>query len=102
MVFRQQLYGKAMEYAGNLYIGAIQVLSRLKWIESPRCDTDILGQGLFCYRLDRAWCKANRLDTPVNNCHEMVIDSQQRLYLLTDHPHNNIIVLSTAGDVLNR
>lgn len=90
-----------MEIAGNIYIDGIQLLSRLRWLRTPRHDTDTLGQGPFRYRIDRHWCRANRMAMPVNNCHEMVIDSRQRLYLLTDYPRNNMLVLSPAGEVID-
>ena len=101
MIRSQRIYGKSMEIAGNLYIAGIQLLSRLKWLRTPNQDTEIIGQGLFRFKVDRRWCKAKGTELSINNCHEMVVDSQQRLYLLTDHPRNNIIVFNTNGEVLN-
>ena len=86
-----------MELAGNMYIAGIQLLSYLKWIKTPKFDTQLLGQGPFQYRVNRNWFKGTATDFPVRNCHEMVIDRQQRLYLLTDHPRNNVIVLNLDG-----
>ncbi|MGB1060285.1 MAG: hypothetical protein ACPGZU_09155 [Ketobacter sp.] len=97
----QRIYGKSMEIAGNAYIVGIQLLSQIKWIRTPRNNSEILGQGQFRFRINRRWFKENPTDFPVKNCHEMVIDRQQRLYLLTDHPNNNVIVISLDGEVLN-
>lgn len=37
---------------------------------------------------------------PVNDCHEMVIDSKQRIYLLTNETKNNILVYSKSGNLI--
>ncbi|MCC5935757.1 MAG: twin-arginine translocation signal domain-containing protein [Lunatimonas sp.] len=61
---------------------------------------ELLGHGDFQYRLDRAWGDLDPARTPVNNCHEMVMDRRDRLFMLTDHPKNNIIVYDTGGKLL--
>ncbi|WP_372747847.1 6-bladed beta-propeller [Litorivivens sp.] len=95
----QRLHGKATEWAGNVYITAIQLFSRMRWIRTPEYDTDVLGEGQYRYRLDRQWCQTDAQSLQVNNCHEMVIDSKNRLYLLTDNPKNNIIIFNRTGHV---
>lgn len=97
----QKVYSALNQHGSNVLIAGTQFLSRKKWLNTPDFSASTLGQGAFQYRIHRNWCKANPAKHPVNNCHEMVIDSQQRLFLLTDHPKNNIIVLDTQGNVLD-
>lgn len=61
----------------------------------------ILGHGDFKYRLEKEWGDLNPEKYPVNNCHEMVMNGQGRLYMLTDHPKNNILVYDTSGKLLD-
>ncbi len=97
----QKLYSALNQHGSNVLIAGTQFLSRKKWLNIPDFSASTLGQGAFQYRINRHWCQADPAKHPVNNCHEMVIDSQQRLYLLTDHPKNNIIVFDTQGNVLD-
>ncbi|EPR69854.1 hypothetical protein [Cyclobacterium qasimii] len=68
---------------------------------SAQIQKDILGHGDFKYRVERDWSKANSNSHPVNNCHEMVLDKNNRLILLTDHPKNNILIYDTSGNILD-
>lgn len=60
----------------------------------------IVGHGDFKYRVDINWSKAKPKDIPIKNCHEMVQVKDGRLFLLTDHRKNNIIIYNTKGEVL--
>ncbi len=64
-------------------------------------NEDIIGHGDYQYRVQRDWAQLHSTTTPVINCHEMVMDSHKRLYLLTDHPDNNIIILDKSGKLLD-
>jgi len=66
----------------------------------PSLEDEILGHGAFTYRLERNWGNLNPSQYPVNNCHEMVMDKQGRLIMLTDHPKNNVIIYDTGGKLL--
>ncbi len=66
-----------------------------------KLDKNILGHGDFTYRLDKDWGNLDSNKYPVNNCHEMVMDSQGRLILLTDHPQNNILIYDKSGKLLD-
>jgi hypothetical protein len=66
-----------------------------------RLTETILGHGDFKYRLEREWGGLNPEKYPVNNCHEMVMDRQGRLIMLTDHVKNNILVYDTSGKLLD-
>ena len=60
-----------------------------------------IGHGAHRYQVDLEWCKADRAAHPVKNCHEMVMDSQKRLIMITDEARNNILVFDKEGKVLD-
>ena len=64
-------------------------------------NENIIGHGAFKYRVERNWAQLNPADTPVINCHEMVMDRNKRLIMVTDHPKNNVIILDKSGKLLN-
>jgi peptidylamidoglycolate lyase len=39
--------------------------------------------------------------TPVNNCHEMVMDSKGRLIMVTNHSKNNVIIYDKSGKLID-
>jgi len=83
--------------------GAIAAASTVPFYIMPTktvLEPTILGHNDFKYRLERAWGNLNPKKNPVNNCHEMVMDSKEHLYLLTDHRKNNVLVYDTAGKLL--
>lgn len=69
--------------------------------KSVTLEEEIIGHGDFKYRVERAWGDLDPSKTPVNNCHEMVMDAEGRLILLTDHPKNNIIIYDKSGKLLD-
>jgi hypothetical protein len=44
----------------------------------------VLGNGHKKYKLNKAWSKADAIQFPVNDCHEMVQDKLGRIILLTN------------------
>ncbi|MCA2964009.1 MAG: 6-bladed beta-propeller [Acidobacteriaceae bacterium] len=60
-----------------------------------------LGHATHRYRLDTQWSQADPTRYPVNDCHEMVQVPDGRLFLLTNHPQNNILIYNTAGKLLD-
>lgn len=65
-------------------------------------NTDIIiGHNKHQYIVDENWSKADSAKFPVNDCHEMVIDSANRLYLLTNETRNNVLVYNLDGVLLN-
>ena len=60
-----------------------------------------MGQGAFRYRPVDSW---GILDdaTPVNNCHGIAQTLDGRVFLLTDHTANNVIVYDKSGRLLNK
>jgi len=61
----------------------------------------ILGQGAHRYRLNNSWSKADFSKFPVNDCHEMIIDSKGRIFLLTNETKNNILIFDRSGKLLD-
>lgn len=57
----------------------------------------VIGQGTFRYRVDTEWSKADPAKYPVNDCHEMVQAADGRLFLLTNHKQNNVLIYRTDG-----
>lgn len=64
-------------------------------------DGEILGHGDYKYRVHKTWGDLDPGKTPVQNCHEMVMDSKKRLFMITDEATNNIIVYDKDGKLLN-
>lgn len=61
----------------------------------------VLGQGKFRYRPVAGWGVLDER-TPVKNCSAMVVDARGRIYLLTDHCANNVIVYDRDGKLLQK
>jgi peptidylamidoglycolate lyase len=60
----------------------------------------VYGHNGMRYRMDVKWGALDPAQYPVNDCHEMVQDSQGRIILLTNETHNNILVYSKSGKLL--
>src|SRR5262245_14176018 len=60
----------------------------------------VYGHNNMKYKLDQAWCKADPIKNPVNDCHEMVQDKSGRIILLTNETKNNIMIFDTSGKLL--
>lgn len=60
----------------------------------------IIGQGDFKYRINAHWGQLDPTKVPVENCHDLVIDSHERIIMLTDNTQNNFIVYSKTGKLL--
>lgn len=72
------------------------------WTTSfPSFSTDlIIGHNSHRYKIDLNWGALNPQFYPVNDCHEMVQDSQGRIILLTNHTKNNVIIYDKSGVLL--
>jgi hypothetical protein len=66
----------------------------------PVLGKEVLGHNGFTYKVHREWGNLNTVKTPVNNCHEMVMDSKGRLIMVTDEIKNNIIIYDKSGKLL--
>ncbi len=63
--------------------------------KSPH-DT-IVGSGDFKYRVDCLWGLLNSNKYPVENCHSLAVDSNNRIVMVTDNPQNNVIIYNQDG-----
>ncbi|MBM1104619.1 6-bladed beta-propeller [Aurantibacter crassamenti] len=62
----------------------------------------MIGHGDFKYTVDREWGVQNPSKIPVNDCHEMELDSQGRIFMTTTGANNNnIIIYDKSGKVLD-
>jgi hypothetical protein len=67
---------------------------------APEFHGAVIGHGEMRYRVDKLWCQADPEKQPVRDCHEMVQVSDGRLFLLTNHPQNNVLIFDKAGALL--
>lgn len=81
--------------------GAITASAALGGVTSFAKTDEVptLGQGDFKYRAVPGWGVLDA-KTPVKNCSAMVADSSGRIYLLTDHTSNNVIVYDKEGHLV--
>ena len=63
-------------------------------------ESDIIGHHSHRYRVIPEWGVPEPGKYPVNDCHEMVIDSAQQIYLLTNEVRNNILVYNRSGKII--
>ncbi len=61
----------------------------------------IFGHNNKRYRLNTRWSQADVGRNPVNDCHEMVQNSQGNIMLLTNEVKNNVLVYDKSGKLLN-
>ncbi len=69
-------------------------------LKKPELHEQIIGHGDFKYRVYKAWGNLDPNSTPINNCHEMVMDSKGRLIMVTDETKNNIIIYDKSGKLI--
>lgn len=63
-------------------------------------DLDLLGQGDYQYRIVPNWAAEALAKAPVKNGHALAFDSKGRLFVLTDEPQNNILILDPKTGAL--
>jgi len=59
----------------------------------------VIGHNSHKYKVDLDWGALNASKYPVNDCHEMVIDSKGRIVMLTNHTKNNVIIYNKKGNL---
>jgi hypothetical protein len=69
-------------------------------ISKPMLEEEIIGHGKFKYRVHKNWGNLDPANTPVKNCHEMVMDKKGRLIMVTDETKNNIIIYDRSGKLI--
>lgn len=60
----------------------------------------IIGHGSHRYKIDLNWGALNPNYFPVKDAHEMVQDRAGRIYLLTNHTQNNVLIYQTDGKLV--
>ncbi len=83
------------------HAGTAAVRSAPGVITRPGLSDDVIGHGAFRYRVETQWADVNPENTPVKNCHEMVMDRRGRLVMVTDETKNNVLVFDTSGRLLD-
>ncbi|TMM56306.1 twin-arginine translocation signal domain-containing protein [Maribacter algarum] len=67
-----------------------------------KSEKEIVGHGAFKYTVDKEWGVQDPSKIPVNDCHEMVLDTQGRIFMTTTGAdNNNIIIYDKSGKVLS-
>ncbi|AYN66792.1 6-bladed beta-propeller [Euzebyella marina] len=62
---------------------------------------EMVGHGDFKYNVDKEWGIQDPSKIPVNDCHEMVMDSKGRILMTTTGANNNnVLVYDKSGKVL--
>jgi hypothetical protein len=61
----------------------------------------VIGHGDFRYKIRPDWGKQDPAQYPVNDCHEMAMDRQGRIILVTNETRNNVLVFNKDGKVLD-
>lgn len=70
-------------------------------VREHTAENEVIGHGDFRYRVHRTWGDLDPNSTPVKNCHEMVMDAQKRLIMITDETKNNILIYDKSGKLLD-
>ena len=68
---------------------------------APALHNTVIGHGAFKYRVDMLWSQADPATHPVNDCHEMIEAGDGRLFMLTNHKKNNMLIYSKEGRLLS-
>lgn len=63
-------------------------------------NTLLVGHNQFRYRVQSDWGNLDPTRYPVNDCHEIVMDSRGRIILLTNETRNNILIYNKDGRLL--
>lgn len=65
-------------------------------------EEEVLGQPPFQFQVVKGWAQAAMEKAPLKNGHGLVLDKRGRLFVLTDEPRNNILILDAdSGELLN-
>jgi len=71
-------------------------------LNSSKNMREVIGHGNFKYRVDKDWGVQDPSKIPVNDCHEMAMDSEGRIFMTTTgESNNNILIYNKDGKVLD-
>ena len=65
-------------------------------------STNPVGHNGVTFDVDIGWGERHvaPTKTPVKNCHEMVVDRDNQIYMIGDHAANNVLVYDTDGKLI--
>ena len=69
--------------------------------QNPDAGAEVLGQGSYRWKAVPGWGVLDA-ETPVRDCHAMVQVKDGRIFLLTNHTKNNVIIYDKAGKLLGK
>ena len=92
---------KRKQFIQQTSFAATGMLLTPSFMKSKGMDNAILGHNNKRYRINTKWSKADIMQYPVKDCHEMVQDKKGRIVLLTNETKNNIIIYDKSGKLLN-
>ena len=90
---------KKAALASGLAVSSTQPIFGI--ISRKRDENPIIEHGTHKYKVDKNWGVQDPSQFPVKDCHEMVMDKNQRLIMTTTHPKNNILIYDRSGKILN-
>ena len=93
---------KRKQFIQQTSLAAASILLTPSLLRSTRPEDTILGHGNKRYRINTKWSKADMMQYPVKDCHEMVQDKKGRIILLTNETKNNVLIYDKSGKLLNR
>ena len=67
--------------------------------QDPSTGAAVLGQGRYQWKVVPGWGVLDA-ETPVNDCHAMVQVKDGRIFLLTNHTKNNVIIYDKSGKLI--
>jgi hypothetical protein len=97
--YSRRQFARHMALAGAAGIAAPGEVAHV--LLSPQRPDEVIGHGEYRYRVVRDWGALDPARYPVNNCHEMVMDSRGRLIMITDEVRNNILIYDRSGRLLD-
>lgn len=88
------------------FLAGISTAALSLWTEKliaadPKKDL-VIGQGSHRYRVNKDWVASGQgRNHPILNCHEMVQVRDGRLFMIGDHPQNQMLVFKEDGTILD-
>jgi peptidylamidoglycolate lyase len=96
---RRSFIRKTATVTGSVAISPFQTIIITK--KKVQQQNPIVGHGDFRYRVDKEWGIQDPSQFPVNDCHEMILDKKNRIFMTTTHPKNNILIYDRSGKILD-
>lgn len=88
------------------FLAGLGTAAAATWIQPLRAAADpakdtVIGHGAFRYRVVKDWVAPGQgRHHPILNCHEMVQVRDGRLFMIGDHPSNQMLVFKPDGTIL--